>query len=113
MTNFCCQNTTAKWGSKKKNRSITKIAKCMLKGGHLNDQFWAKASQRTVFLLNHNPKKTVHGRTPYEAWLGRKPEVTNFKVFGCLAYAHVPDTDRHKLEVKSVKFQTPPTFKSH
>jgi len=54
-------------------------------------------------LLNRNPTKAICGRTPYEAWSRRKPEVTNFKVFGCLAYALVPDTDRHKLEAKSRK----------
>jgi hypothetical protein len=40
---------------------------------------------------------------PDEAWRGRKPKVTTFKVFDCLAYAHVLDTDRHKLEAKSRK----------
>ena len=41
--------------------------------------------------------------TLYEAWSGRKPGVAHLKVFGCIAYAHVPDEKRRKLDHKSVK----------
>ncbi|XP_021803314.1 uncharacterized protein LOC110747450, partial [Prunus avium] len=33
--------------------------------------------------------------TPQEAWSGRKPSVDNFKVFGCIAYAHILDKQGH------------------
>jgi hypothetical protein len=41
--------------------------------------------------------------TPEEAWNGRKPSVDHFKVFGCIAYAHVPDEKRKKLDDKGEK----------
>ena len=41
--------------------------------------------------------------TPQEAWSGRKPAVDHFRIFGCIAYAHVPDETRKKLENKSLK----------
>ena len=41
--------------------------------------------------------------TPQEAWSGRKPAVDHFRIFGCIAYAHVPDEKRKKLEDKSLK----------
>jgi len=34
---------------------------------------------------------------PYEAWYGRK----HLRVFGCLAFVHVPDECRKKLDYKS------------
>lgn len=80
------------------------MARCMLKGRSLCDQFWVKAIHTLVFLLNISPTKAVCGKIPFEAWSGRKLEVTNLKVFGCLAYAHVPDIDRYKLEAKSRKW---------
>ena len=41
--------------------------------------------------------------TPQEAWSGRKPAVDHFRIFGCIAYAHVPYEKRKKLEDKSSK----------
>ncbi|PNX64970.1 retrovirus-related Pol polyprotein from transposon TNT 1-94, partial [Trifolium pratense] len=41
--------------------------------------------------------------TPEEAWSGRKPSVNHFRVFGCLAHVHIPDSQRKKLDSKSKK----------
>lgn len=41
--------------------------------------------------------------TPEEAWSGSKPSVEHFRVFGCLAHVHVPDSKRIKLDDKSMK----------
>ena len=35
--------------------------------------------------------KAVEGRTPYEAWMGRKPTVTHLRVFGCDAYVQMKE----------------------
>ena len=42
--------------------------------------------------------------TPKEAWTGRKPIVDHFKIFGCIAYAHIPDEKRKKLDDKGEKY---------
>ena len=47
--------------------------------------------------------KAILGKTPYEAWLEKNPNVMNLRIFDCLAYAYVLDTNRHKLEAKSRK----------
>lgn len=41
--------------------------------------------------------------TPEEAWSGRRPDVSHFKIFGCIAYAHAPDELRRKLDNKGDK----------
>jgi len=43
-------------------------------------------------------------QTPQEAWSGYKPIVSHLKVFGSVAYAHVPDQRRAKLDDKSKKY---------
>ena len=42
--------------------------------------------------------------TPEEAWNGRKPSVNHFRIFGCIAYAHIPDQKRKKLDDKGEKY---------
>lgn len=39
--------------------------------------------------------------TPYELWTGVKPNVNHLKVFGCLAFTHIPSQKIMKLEDKS------------
>ena len=57
----------------------------------------------TVYLLNRSPTKALVNKTPEEAWTGIKLNVSNLKIFGCIAYAHVPDEKRTKMESKSIK----------
>jgi hypothetical protein len=41
--------------------------------------------------------------TPQEAWCGVKPSIAHLKVFGSVAYAHVPDQKCTNLDDKSKK----------
>lgn len=50
-----------------------------------------------------SPPFVVQNMTPVEAWSGRKPAVDHFKIFGCIAYAHVPDEKMKKLDDNSEK----------
>ena len=40
-----------------------------------------------VYILNRSPTKSLVGKTPFEAWFGRKPGVRHLRTFGCVAYA--------------------------
>jgi hypothetical protein len=41
--------------------------------------------------------------TPEEAFKGKKPNVSHFRIFGNLVYFHVPSESRKKLEPTAVK----------
>jgi hypothetical protein len=45
----------------------------------------------------------VHGMTPEEKFTSKKPGVSHFIVFSCIAYVHVPDEKRSKLDPKTEK----------
>jgi len=45
----------------------------------------------------------VNNSTPQDYWSGIKPYVKNFCVFGCLAFVHILDSQRKKLDDKSRK----------
>ena len=65
--------------------------------------FWPEAVNWSVHILNRSPTLAVKNMTPEEAWSGRKPTVDHFKIFGCIAYAHVPEQKRTKLDNKGEK----------
>eukprot|EP01018_Ginkgo_biloba_P000406 Gb_07443 [translate_table: standard] len=73
----------------------------MLKSKNLPNDYWAEAVATVVYILNRSPTKSVKNITPKEAWSGHKPSITHFRVFGYVAYVHIPDKKRKKLDAKS------------
>ncbi|CAB3980000.1 Hypothetical predicted protein [Paramuricea clavata] len=52
------------------------------------------------------PTTAIKGNTtPYERWYERKPNVSHLRVFGCIAFAHVPDSKRQKLDKKAERLR--------
>ena len=88
------------------NRTLLETARSMMAHAGLPGKYWAEAVETASYIRNRTPTSALDGnKTPLEAWSGRKPNVSNMKVFGCIAYAHVPDTQRQKLDQKAVKLR--------
>lgn len=79
------------------NRTIVESAKSMLHTAGLSNGFWEAAVSTAVHVRNRAPKRSLGWRTPYEVLTGRKPDVSYFRTFGCLAYRLVPRDKRLKL----------------
>ncbi|KAK2980800.1 hypothetical protein RJ640_029877 [Escallonia rubra] len=65
-------------------------------------QLQALRSDFETFILQ-SPTFAVQNMTPEKAWNGRRPAVDHFRIFGYIAYAHVPDEKMKKLDDKSEK----------
>jgi hypothetical protein len=77
-------------------------ARSMILAEGLELEFWGEAVNMAVYIKNQCPTKVLNSKTPQEAWSGRKPDVSHLRVFGCKAFAHVPDEKRTKLKSKSM-----------
>ncbi|CDO78104.1 hypothetical protein BN946_scf184683.g1 [Trametes cinnabarina] len=71
----------------------------------LPPSFWGHAISTFVHTHNCMPTSALGGAVPYTAWKGkgRKPDVSYFHTFGCLAYMLVHKKDRKALEPHSRK----------
>eukprot|EP00253_Pinus_taeda_P021224 PITA_21224 len=87
--------------SERKNKTILDMVRSMLKAKHLPHEYWVEAVTCAVYILNRCPTKAVMNKIPEEAWSGQKQTVTHMRVFGCVAYAHVPDQLRKKLDMNA------------
>ena len=85
------------------NRTIVEMARSMLHHQNLNKNLWAEAVVTAVYTRNRCPTSALVGKTPEEAWSGKRPTITHMRVFGCIAYAKVPDEKRTKLDAKGTK----------
>jgi transposase InsO family protein len=67
----------------RRNQTVVAMARSLLKGRSVPAEFWGEAVVTAVYLLNRAPTKSLAGRTPYEAWHGKKPTVEHLRTFGC------------------------------
>ena len=89
--------------AERKNRTIMNMARSLLKARNLSKDYWAEAVACAVYILNRSPTSSVEGKVPQEKWSGTKVNVSHFRVFGCIAFAHVPEELRKKLDDRSEK----------
>ena len=90
--------------AERKNRTILDMARSMLKSKKLPKEFWAEVVACAIYLSNHSPTIIVWGKTPQEAWSGKKPGISHLRVFRSIVHVHVPDERRMKLDDKSKSF---------
>jgi transposase InsO family protein len=83
------------------NRTVVESARSMLYHYSMPLSFWGEAINTAVYVLNRVSSRTLHGDTPYTKWYGIKPDVSYFRVFGSLCYAHIPKPLRQKLDSKA------------
>jgi hypothetical protein len=65
--------------------------------------YWAELVAIAVYIMNRTPTAIVHGMIPKEKYSGRKLDLSHLKVFGCIAYVHVPNELQTKLHSKVEK----------
>ena len=75
----------------------------MIQSKGLSLQYWAEAINCANYIVNCTPTKVLQIMTPEKAWSKIKLDVSHFRVFGCEAWAHIPDENRKhcSLKVKS------------
>ncbi len=87
----------------RKNRHIVEITRAMLNEKNLPNYFWAETITTIVYITNRSLTIVVDGMTPKKKFPGKKPNVSHLRMFGCIAYVHVFDKKKSKLNPKTNK----------
>lgn len=87
--------------AERSNRTIVESARTMLEHASLPRKFWAEAVVHAAHLRNLFPSPRQKRSTSYELMTGYKPSAAHLRVFGCLAWRHIPKELRKKLDSKS------------
>ena len=85
------------------NRTLFESMRSMLSHSGLPKIFWGDAVLYAIHIRNRCLASVDDSRSPYELWTGKKPDLSHIRVFGCDAYMHVKDSDRKKLDDKSIE----------
>jgi transposase InsO family protein len=78
--------------AERKNKSIEEMVKALLNDQGLSMFLWEEAKMTTIHVQNRIPHCILKDMTPEEAFSGKKPNVENLRIFGCLVYFIFPKT---------------------
>jgi transposase InsO family protein len=67
----------------RKNRTIMQTVKTMIHDQDLPMHLWAEAARTAMYVQNRLSHSALGFKTHEEMFSGKKPEVTNLKIFGC------------------------------
>lgn len=69
-------------------RTLLERVRCLLSNANLDKRFWGEAVMTAAYLINRCPSSAIDFKTPIEKWTGKAPDLSNLRLFGCVAYAH-------------------------
>ena len=85
----------------RRNQTVVGMARSMMKAKGMPARFWGEAVTTAVFILNRAPTKALMGKTPIEAWYGRKPSMSFLRTLGCIGHVRKTRLVLTKLEDRS------------
>ncbi|KAG7553143.1 Integrase catalytic core [Arabidopsis thaliana x Arabidopsis arenosa] len=69
-----------------KNRTLQKMARAMIHGNNISQGFWVEAVSTACYIVNRVYVKPGTKTTSYKIWKGKNPNLSHFRVFGCVCY---------------------------
>jgi transposase InsO family protein len=80
------------------------MTRCMLWTAKMDLRYWGEAFIYAVHIRSISITFALKGKVPYEAFYGRKPDVSHLRIFGSYGWAHVPKQVREgKLDSRAVR----------
>jgi transposase InsO family protein len=70
--------------AERNNRSIEETVKALLNDQGLSMFLWGEAAMKTIYVQNISPHHILKNMTPEEDFSGKKANVENLRIFGCL-----------------------------
>lgn len=86
--------------AERKNRHLIEMTLSLLLDANLEKSYWGEAMMTAIYLQNRLPTSST-GKTPYELWFGKRPDLESLKIFGTRAYVFIPKEKRKKLDEKA------------
>jgi hypothetical protein len=89
--------------AERKNCTLKEMTNCIIQSKGLSLKYWVEAINSANYIVNRTPTKALKNITPEEALTKIKPNVSHLRIFGNIAWAHIPDEKRKALQPKNEK----------
>ena len=81
--------------------TIVERVGCMLSQSTLPKSFFREAVQTSCYLINRPPSSSLDGEVLEKVWTEKNVRYNYLRIFGCMAFLHVPKDERAKLDDKA------------
>ena len=75
----------------------------MLESKKLDANLWAESMHAAAYIHNRVQNSSMKGKTPFEAYIRHKPDVSNLRVFGSTAWARILLDKRRDLQLQRIE----------
>lgn len=82
------------------HRTLLDKARTMLISCKAPAELWDEFCATAAYLTNLTSSSSLHGRTPFELWFGRRPSLSHLREIGCRAFALI-QTSNPKVFARS------------
>lgn len=89
--------------AERRNRTLVEMARCLLIQSELPQSFWGEAINTANYTRNRCPSRSIDGKTAFEKWTGKIPNVKYFREFGSEVFTLNRDPTKNKFESRSTK----------
>jgi histone deacetylase 1/2 len=84
-----------------KHRHIVEMGLALLANASMPLKYWDQALLAAVYLINITPSKVIGHDTPMHRLLGKQPDYSSMRIFGCACWPHLRPYNAHKLQYQS------------
>jgi deoxyuridine 5'-triphosphate nucleotidohydrolase len=92
-TDSSAQNSRAE----RPHRDLGQMMRCMLHSANVGPEYWSFALLHAVWIKNRIPHSSLK-MSPFEAFTGKRPNLSNARIFGSRVYARKPGRSPAKLD---------------
>lgn len=83
--------------AKRNNHIFKEVANCVFQSKGLSLHYWPEAIKCANYLACRTTTKALRNITLEKAWTKIKPDVSHFRIFGSVAWAHIIDEKMEAL----------------
>lgn len=84
------------------NRTVMNRTRCLLSDSGIGKRFWPECVMTAAYLGNRLLANTKEQKTPFEIFFGKRPNISNLKLFGSRVFVRIPDVKRtYKVDPKA------------
>jgi len=87
--------------AERRNRTLKDMVRSVICHSNLLESLWGEALKTVAYILNRVSTKAA-AKTPYELWVGRKPSLKHFHLWGCPAEARPFKPNERKLDSRTM-----------